>query len=131
MKIRNLFLAFAMLGLFAQAHLKSTKVPRKKKSLSFGKNKKKEVEATITELENEEEIPDIDVDYDDPRANVEAVHITLGDYFSDRTSENIYRIGFLLKHEELRDYVGVKLKFKRHSKLPKVEGGTGERVKRK
>lgn len=124
MKIRNFLLACALICLLSRGHLQSLKKPRKQKSLAFGKNKKSSNEDTIIELDDEKEIPDIKIDYEDPRANIEAVHITLGDYFSDRTSENIYRIGFMLKNEELRDHLAVKLKFKRATPLPKVEGAT-------
>ena len=53
---------------------------------------------------------DVQINFDNPRSNVEAVHITLGDYFNDKKSENIYRVGFMLKNENLRTNLALKIK---------------------
>lgn len=42
---------------------------------------------------------------------IQAVHITLGDYFADRSSDNVYRIGFAIKTKELGPQVAIKLDF--------------------
>lgn len=129
MKPGTLLLAGALLLCIAGEGLAKIKVPKKQKSLSFGKNKKKKKENGIVELSDEVEEPDVEIDYDNPRSNIEAVHITLGDYFRDRTSENIYRVGFLLKNEALRDSLALKLKFKRKTKLPQIVGRCRKKAK--
>jgi hypothetical protein len=95
------------------------KVPRKQKRRKRNKaDKKKE----LTELENEIEALDVEIDYKNPRSNIEAVHITLGDYFNDRESENIYRVGFLLKKVELKEHLAIKIKVPLKKKAEKPAG---------
>ena len=113
MKNRKFVLSLFIACLFLDLTKALKKVPHKNKSLSFKKNKKKTEEEVVVEKEDEVEILDIVIDFDNPRANVEAVHITLGDYFNDRTSENIYRVGFLLKNPELRTNLSLKIKIPR------------------
>ena len=46
-----------------------------------------------------------------PRPIIEAVHITLGDYFADRSNDNIYRVGFMLNDTNLKEDVTVKITY--------------------
>ena len=118
-----LLLCFLTLITAKSTHKKTHKKSRKLKGgKSFGKKKKKE-DATINELDNEKEYVEFDIDFENPRANVEAVHITLGDYFNNRESPNIYRVGFLLKAPRLREFLALKLLIPRKNKLPKIELG--------
>jgi flagellar biosynthesis component FlhA len=111
-----MMIILSLLGMetFQKKHKNTRKLFKKKHK----KDKKKE----LLEQDNEKEALDVEIDYNDPRSNIEAVHITLGDYFHDRESENIYRVGFLLKKVELRESLGLKIKVPLKKKQPKPEG---------
>jgi hypothetical protein len=101
---------------------KSHKNRKLKGGLTKKKSRKKD-EQGIEELDNEKEYLEEEIDFSDPSANIQAVHITLGDYFNNRESPNIYRVGFMMKNPVLQDFVALKILNPRKKKIEKDPNG--------